>query len=106
MDRGALLSPASWNELWARGRTRDGKLTEHGFCWDHTRLEGHEIIEFDGSWQGFRSAIERDPASRYTVVVLANLAEAEPVPLAREVLARVAGFRKPAPPPRPQTRAR
>lgn len=106
MDRGALLTRASWNELWARGKTRDGHLTEHGFCWDHLQLAGHEVLEFDGSWQGFRSAIERDPATGYTVVVLANLAEAEPVPLAREVLARVAGFKRPAPPPRPRTPGR
>ena len=81
-----------FRSLWDRGRTRDGELTEHGFCWDHVRLVGHEVLEFDGSWQGFRTAIERDPASGFTVVVLANLAQAEPLPLARDVLARVAGF--------------
>ncbi|MBS0614311.1 MAG: beta-lactamase family protein [Proteobacteria bacterium] len=93
MDRGALLSGASWAQLSARTATGDGQLTEHGFCWDHLRLRGHEVIEFDGSWQGFRAAIERDPASGLTVVLLANLAEAEPVPLAREVLERSAGWR-------------
>jgi len=93
MDRGALLSAASWARLSERIATSDGQLTEHGFCWDHVRLQGHEVIEFDGSWQGFRAAIERDPASGLTVVLLANLAEAEPVPLAREALARSAGWR-------------
>ena len=92
MDRGAFLTPGSWAALWDRGRTRDGELTEHGFCWDHATLAGHEVLEFDGSWQGFRAAIERDPASGFTVVVLANLDQAEPLPLARDVLARVAGF--------------
>ncbi|HEY8052512.1 MAG TPA: serine hydrolase domain-containing protein [Steroidobacteraceae bacterium] len=92
MDRGALLSHQSWAALWDRGRTRDGKLTEHGFTWDHLQMAGRDVLEFDGSWQGFRSAIERDPASGFTVVVLANLAEAEPLPLAREVLRRVAGL--------------
>jgi len=90
MDRGALLSPPSWGALWDRGTTRDGQRTEHGFCWDHVQLHGHEVIEFDGSWQGFRSSIERDPAKGVTVVLLANLAEAEPVPLARAVLEHVA----------------
>lgn len=92
MDRGALLSAASWNALWARSRLSDGSLTEHGFCWDHVSVAGHEVLEFDGSWQGFRSAIERDPVSGLTVVLLANLAEADPVPLAREVLAEASGF--------------
>lgn len=91
MDRGALLAPRSWSLLWERGRLRDGTLTDHGFCWDHVHMGGRDVIEFDGSWQGFRSAIERDPASGFTVVVLANLAEAEPVPIAREVLRRVTG---------------
>jgi hypothetical protein len=93
MDRGALLSPHSWAQLWERGRLRDGTTTEHGFCWDHIRIGGRDIIEFDGSWQGFRSAMERDPQAGVTVVVLANLAQAEPVPIAREVLRRAAGSR-------------
>ena len=97
MDRGALLPPEYWAMLWERTRTNDGQLTDHGFCWDHLTLGGHEVLEFDGSWQGFRSAIERDPVNGFTVVVLANLAEAEPVPLAREVLqraARLPGWRR------------
>jgi CubicO group peptidase (beta-lactamase class C family) len=90
MDRGALLSRTSWNALWERTRLSDGQLTEHGFCFDHVTIAGHEVLEFDGSWQGFRSAIERDPARAVTVVVLENLAQAEPIPMAREVLAQAA----------------
>ena len=90
MDRGALLSRASWNALWERTILSDGQRTDHGFCFDHVTVAGHEVLEFDGTWQGFRSAIERDPARGVTAVVLENLAQAEPVPLAREVLARVA----------------
>ena len=93
MDRGARLSAASWAALWERTRTRDGGLTEHSFCWDHVPLFGRDVLEFDGSWQGFRSAIERDPVTGFTVVLLANLAQAEPLPLAREVLRRVADSR-------------
>jgi CubicO group peptidase (beta-lactamase class C family) len=91
MDRGALLSRESWNSLWSRTRLSGGELTEHGFCFDHVTLAGHEVLEFDGSWQGFRSAIERDPARGVTVVVLENLAQADPIPLARAVLSISAG---------------
>jgi len=91
MDRGALLSRESWNSLWSRTRLSGGELTEHGFCFDHVTIAGHEALEFDGSWQGFRSAIERDPARGVTVVVLENLAQADPIPLAREVLSLSAG---------------
>ncbi len=93
MDRAALLSKASWNALWERTRLSDGQLTEHGFCFDHVAVDGHEALEFDGSWQGFRSAIERDPAGGTSVVVLENLAQADPLPLARRVLAQEAGWR-------------
>lgn len=92
MDRGALLSRGSWSSLWERVRTRDGRLTEHGFTWDHVALKGREILEFDGSWQGFRSSMERDPVSGLTIVVLANLDKAEPVPLSRAVLTILAGL--------------
>ncbi len=93
MDHGALLSRASWNALWQRTRLSDGQLTEHGFCFDHVVVDGHEALEFDGSWQGFRSAIERDPTGGTTVVVLENLAQADPLALARKVLATEAGWR-------------
>ncbi len=93
MDREALLTHASWATLWERVRTSDGALTQHGLTWDHVALSGHEILEFDGSWQGFRSSMERDPVTGLTVVVLANLDKAEPVPVSRGVLKAVAGYK-------------
>ncbi len=87
MDRQRLLSPASWSALWERTRLSGGALTAHGFCFDTVTIAGRPALEFDGSWQGFRSAMARDPASRTTVVVLLNLADADPLPLARAALA-------------------
>jgi CubicO group peptidase (beta-lactamase class C family) len=95
LDRRAILSPGSYALLWGRGRTRDGVAFDHGFGWDLARLDGHPVLEFDGSWQGFRTAIERDPATQLTVVVLANLAQATPERVARDVLAVVARFAAP-----------
>ena len=91
LDRRALLSPASYEALWGSGRTLDGQVFNHGFGWDQAQLSGHTVLEFDGSWQGFRSAIERDPASQLTVVILANLAEAHADQIARAVLVAPAG---------------
>jgi CubicO group peptidase (beta-lactamase class C family) len=93
LDRHALLSAASYAALWGRGRTNDGRTFEHGFGWDHAQIHGHPVLEFDGSWQGFRSGIERDPGTNLTVVVLANLAEAPADKIARAVLEVVAGFK-------------
>ncbi|MBS0377396.1 MAG: beta-lactamase family protein [Proteobacteria bacterium] len=86
MDRRQLLSPASWEALWARTHLADGSVTEHGFCFDPVTVAGIPALEFDGSWQGFRTALERDPATRTTVVVLMNLADTDPLPLARAAL--------------------
>ena len=92
LDRRALLLPASYEALWGSGRTLDGEVFSHGFGWDQTQVSGHAVLEFDGSWQGFRSAIERDPASQLTVVILANLAEANADRIARAVLVATASF--------------
>jgi CubicO group peptidase (beta-lactamase class C family) len=92
LDRRALLSRASYDAMWGRGRTTDGHVFDHGYGWDQATIGGHALLEFDGSWQGFRTAIERDPASQLTVVVLANLAEAAADKIAREVIAAIAGF--------------
>ena len=92
LDRRALLSSASYELLWGTGKPSDGPSAGHGFGWDNATLDGHPVLEFDGSWQGFRSAIERDPAQSLTVVVLANLAEAVPEAIARDVLREVAGY--------------
>jgi CubicO group peptidase (beta-lactamase class C family) len=86
LDRRAILSRASYGLLWGRGSLRDGTAFDHGFGWDMAVLDGRPVLEFDGSWQGFRSAIERDPATQTTVVVLANLAEAKPEEAARAAL--------------------
>lgn len=93
LDRRALLSAESYASLWGYTRTTDGQEWPHGYVWDHAQIAGHEVLEFDGSWQGFRTAIERDPASALTVVVLANLAEADPLKIARAVLTATANFR-------------
>jgi CubicO group peptidase (beta-lactamase class C family) len=100
MDRQRLLSPASWSALWEPTRLSDGTPTEHGFCFDAVTIAGRRALEFDGSWQGFRTAMARDPQSRTTVVVLLNLADADPLPLARAALAHaLAPLRAgPAPP--------
>jgi CubicO group peptidase (beta-lactamase class C family) len=87
MDRQRLLNPASWSALWERTRLNDGTLIEHGFCFDPVTIAGRPALEFDGSWQGFRTAIARDPHSRTSVIVLLNLADADPLPLARAALA-------------------
>ena len=94
LDRRALLLPASYDAFWGRTRTSTGEVLDHAYCWDYTSIDGHAVLEFDGSWQGFRTAIARDPATQLTVVVLANLAEAEPERIARAALVAAVGWRQ------------
>ncbi len=93
LDRRALLSSASYDALWGRQQASNRPESTHGFGWDQSTLGGHSVLEFDGSWQGFRSGIERDPETLVTVVVLANLAEANADKIARKVFSLVTGFR-------------
>jgi len=48
---------------------------------------GHRIVEHRGEWQGFVSYIVRLPEDQLSVVVFANLADANVVKIAREVAA-------------------
>jgi len=98
LDRGTLLSSTSYDALWARNQTAISPDFSHGFGWDRVDIGGHPTLEFDGSWQGFRSGIERDPKDRVTVVVLANLAEASADKIAREIYSLVTGYRDAAAP--------
>jgi D-alanyl-D-alanine carboxypeptidase len=90
LDRGALLSPASYAVWWGRGRLANGEPFDHGLGWDLVTIHGHAGVEFDGSWQGFRTAIGRYEDEALAIVVLCNLAEAVPERMLREIAARYA----------------
>ena len=64
----------------------------YGFGWELTAQRGHPRIGHGGSWQGFRTTIQRYPEYGLTVIVLANLAEAEPEAIALGI----AGLLEPA----------
>ena len=77
---------------WTPVRLRSGATYPYGFGWmlDHQR--GRPRIGHTGSWQGFKTAIERYPESDLTVIALANLDAAMPAP----VVFAVAGILDPA----------
>ena len=57
----------------------------YGFGWEITRIHGHEVIGHAGAWQGFKTQISRYVDDKLTVVVLSNLAEADPEQIAEHV---------------------
>jgi CubicO group peptidase (beta-lactamase class C family) len=65
-----------------------GASHPYGFGWRVGMAGGHAIMAHSGSWQGFKSYIVRYPDDGLTVVVFANLAEADPARVAHGVAAR------------------
>ena len=98
-----LLKRSSLEQMWTVARLNDGKPNSghYGFGWEIEKVHGHRMIGHGGSWQGFKTQISRYVDDKLTVVVLANLAEAEPGKIAEHVaeiyLSEGASEVKPAP---------
>lgn len=78
LRRRALLTPASWSEIYTPVMLKSGRSYPYGFGWNIERTGGGSWYHHGGSWQGFRTQISRYGPDALTVVVLANLAEASP----------------------------
>lgn len=80
-----FLKPSS-REAWTQPvRLADGSRYPYGFGWFIHDQRGQRLIEHGGSWQGFRTEIARYLDQSLTVVVLTNLASAEPETMAHEI---------------------
>jgi CubicO group peptidase (beta-lactamase class C family) len=94
-----LLKKSSLREMWTPVKLNDGKTYPYGFGWSLNEVRGHHIIEHDGAWQGFESQISRYVDDKLTVVVFANLSQANPARIAH----RVAAIYKPELAPLPRS---
>jgi CubicO group peptidase (beta-lactamase class C family) len=92
LGAGKLLKPESYAAMWSPVRLKDGTTYPYGFGWGFDELRGERVIGHGGSWQGFRTAIARYPDRKLSVMVLANLAQAEP----ERIATAVAGLLEPA----------
>ena len=63
---------------WTAVRLSDGATYPYGFGWYLLPQRMQARIAHTGSWQGFKTVIARYPQRNVTVIVLANLAEAQP----------------------------
>jgi CubicO group peptidase (beta-lactamase class C family) len=91
-----LLKRARLDQMWTQVKTSDGQVKPYGFGWAIVDANGHRLIEHGGAWQGFKTHIARYIDDRLSVIVLANLANADPARIAHIV----AGFYVPEVAPR------
>ena len=75
-----LLKRSSLDQMWTVTKLKNGKPNSghYGFGWSILNKNGHRVIDHGGAWQGFKSHISRYVDDRLTVVVLANLEQADP----------------------------
>ncbi|HEV7366602.1 MAG TPA: serine hydrolase domain-containing protein [Gemmatimonadales bacterium] len=78
-------SAAVLARAWTPVRLNNGGEYAYGLGWDLTEQRGHPRIGHTGSWQGFKTALYRYPEPGLTVIVLANLAQAEPGAIAEGI---------------------
>ncbi|MFL5401940.1 MAG: serine hydrolase domain-containing protein, partial [Gemmatimonadales bacterium] len=76
---------AALQMAWTPVRLNDGGAYPYGFGWDLTPQRGHPRIGHTGSWQGFKTAIYRYPEYGLTIIMLANLAQAEPAAIVQGI---------------------
>ena len=82
-----LVKQSSLDAMWTPANLKDGEANKagYGFGWFITQRNGRRIYHHDGAWQGFTTAITRHVDDGTTVVVLTNLAGAEPGEIAEHV---------------------
>jgi CubicO group peptidase (beta-lactamase class C family) len=85
----AILKPESWEQIFTPVALNDGTKHPYGFGWFVDEFAGQPRQRHGGAWQGFKALITRYLGSDLTVVVLANLAEANPDPFVDGIAAIV-----------------
>lgn len=77
--RRAILKPESWEQILSAVRLNSGKSYPYGFGWSLDERDRKPLQQHGGSWQGFKTHYARFLGDDLSIVVLANLAQADPV---------------------------
>ena len=85
----AVLSPESWRQVLDPVRLTSGRTYPYGFGWGIGTRGGQPLHEHGGSWQGFKTQYSRFIGDGLSIVVLANLAQANPARFADRIAAIV-----------------
>ncbi|MBV8783693.1 MAG: beta-lactamase family protein [Gammaproteobacteria bacterium] len=89
LRRRAILTPASWTQIYTPVTLKSGRTYPYGFGWNVERMGQGFWYHHGGSWQGFRVQVSRYGPDELTVIVLANLAEASPARFVDAIVAVV-----------------
>ncbi len=81
----SLVGAATLAEAFTPGRLASGASTSYGFGWMLDTYRGKRRVHHTGSTIGFRTAVQRFPDERLTVLVLVNRANATPWAVAEQV---------------------
>lgn len=84
-----LVSSGMLAEAFTPGASTDEAGTGYGYGWFVTNRRGRRTVWHYGDTIGFRTAIERIPDQRLTVIVLVNRGEADPTAMARRITDRL-----------------
>jgi CubicO group peptidase (beta-lactamase class C family) len=85
LREGRILRPESWREVFTPVALNSGHTYPYGFGWEVSTIGGQKVVSHDGAWQGFETHISRYLGDGLTIVVLSNLAEADPGRIARRL---------------------
>jgi CubicO group peptidase (beta-lactamase class C family) len=67
-----LVTRATLNEAFTRGRLNDGSSISYGFGWAIAEYKGETIYAHAGRYGGFNTYIKRFPQERATIIFLTN----------------------------------
>lgn len=81
----AILKPESWGQVFAPVTLTSGKRYPYGFGWEVEEVAAGMVHRHGGSWQGFQAHIARYIDAGLTIIVLANLADADTEPIAEGI---------------------
>jgi len=94
----AVLQAASWVQMFTPVRLNSGKTYPYGFGWELHDGQGPAWYRHGGAWQGFKAAYFHAIDADLSVIVLCNLAQADPIRLAERIAQLyVPGLKLPAP---------